>query len=108
LLSDHPPEPSHILTSELLYRLNSREVFRGHGINEEQTLSTQRQVGNTAFSLSGARTNSAVRFNVGEGKPVVNVAVTRTVEAEQGRNKFPFDYDAVSLFSCLMLCCVHS
>jgi len=94
--------PFHLIASKLyinslLTMLNSREVFRGHGINEEQTLSTQRQVGNTAFSLSGARTNSAVRFNVGESKPVVNVAVTRTVETGQGRDKFPFDYDANSL-----------
>jgi hypothetical protein len=90
--------PFHLLASKffvnsLLTMLNCREVFRGHGVNEEESVSTQGQSGNTVHPSSVARTNSAVRFNIVQTKPVLNVGVTSTVDTEQERNKIPYEYD---------------
>lgn len=50
-------------------RLNAREIFRGQGVNEEETMpGSQRKTGGT-FSSTGVRSNPAgVRFNVGDNK----------------------------------------
>ncbi|CAA7261338.1 unnamed protein product [Cyclocybe aegerita] len=52
-------------------RLNSREIYRGHGINEEDPIS--RSDDTTSFSASPPRLNSNVRFDFIDTKPAINV-----------------------------------
>jgi len=82
----------------LLTHLNSREIYCGKGISEEQTLSTvQRSKGGIGISSggtnSGAGRAGAVRFNI-DSKPPLNIEVSQTVEHHShGDLKTVYDED---------------
>jgi hypothetical protein len=94
-----------MLKSNFLCRLNSREVFCGHGINEEDSIRSQPRVGTTAFSSSGGSTNPAAPNPAVKSKSTLNIGVTDTIDMQQERNKIMFEYDTVGLFlsSCIIL-----
>jgi hypothetical protein len=74
---------SKLYINSLLTMLNLRDVIHGQGVNEEETLSSQRKSG-TMFTSSG-RSGTGVRFNVVDsGKPGINIAVSRTVQCDNG------------------------
>jgi hypothetical protein len=90
--------PFHIIVSKLyinslLTLLNSRDVHRGQGVPEEQTLSSHHAAkSQSQFGSSGqARSGTAIRFNVIDSKPTINISVTQTIEQEG--QKIGFDDD---------------
>ncbi|KAF4590089.1 hypothetical protein EYR40_009510 [Pleurotus pulmonarius] len=90
--------PFHFVASKLfinglLTMLNCREVVRGRGVNEEETVDSKKGSGFTGSS-GEARSNGAVRFNIDDHKisqPAINIEVSRTVQQTDGQNKILYD-----------------
>jgi hypothetical protein len=78
--------------SLILFRLNSRAVSEGRGVNEEDTRYTSRGVDPTKSAASGLMFNSTTSRNANH---TVNIEVSRVVNSDMAGSKYRDDFDSV-------------
>lgn len=75
-----------------LFRLNSRAVSQGRGVNEEDTRYTDRGVDPTKSAASDLMFNSTTSRNANH---TVNIEVSRVVNSDMDGSKYRDDFDSV-------------
>jgi len=75
---------SKLYINSLLTLLNSRDVYHGQGVNEEQTISSLQAKSGSMLTSSGRRSGTGIRFNVVDtsSKPGITIEVSHTVERD--------------------------